>query len=173
MVRLMLKTRGYVVANAPTPSDFAAVRGDEVVPVLFRDKMGRADMRVVIDKLLTEAVLHCIIVTAEKRWSPQAGTEAADSGLWIENFSWKCLILDVASHPLVPRHVLLTAAETVAMLAAEKLDRKQLPRISVDDPVARYYGARLGQVFRVERPSETAGVAVVYRVVVVVPKPKS
>ena len=115
-------------------------------------------------------VNHCIIVVPESGITPIA--KKAISTAWygnkdrVEVFLEPELMIDITEHDLVPEHRVLSEVEKNEILQRYKLDEKQLPRIKTVDPVARYFGMLPGQVCRIVRPSETAGMYVTYRLVV-------
>ncbi|KAH9253188.1 hypothetical protein BASA81_008870 [Batrachochytrium salamandrivorans] len=84
----------------------------------------------------------------------------------IEVFTYSELLIDITEHEFVPQHTLLTEAEKLELLARYHVTETQLPRMTIDDPISRYFGLTYGQVVKIIRQSNAAGRAVTYRVVV-------
>jgi len=112
------------------------------------------------DEAVTNAVL--IVKVDLNPYAKQAVQEFSDS-FRIEHFKEAEMLVDITKHTLVPKHVVLSENEKAELLKRYRLKETQLPRIQVNDPVARYYGMRRGQVVKIIRPSETAGRYVTYR----------
>jgi len=79
--------------------------------------------------------------------------------------------VNVMLHDLVPEHALLSEKETQELLKKLKIRSVQLPKIRKDDPVIKIlemvHGPVLeGQVIKITRKSDSAGISVVYRTVV-------
>ena len=73
--------------------------------------------------------------------------------------------IDIQNHKLVPKHEIMTEDEITDELSDVEYDFKDLPKIRADDPVVEEIGAEPGNVLRITRESQTAGVFVTYRIV--------
>ena len=69
----------------------------------------------------------------------------------------------ILQHILVPKHEILSEEEKQELLARYGIQPHQLPFISINDPVVREIGAKVGDIIKITRESETAGKAVYYR----------
>jgi DNA-directed RNA polymerase I, II, and III subunit RPABC1 len=71
---------------------------------------------------------------------------------------------DIPSKHFIPEHQLLDIDEKKELL--NKFSEYELSRIVVTDMMSRYYGAKIGDIFKIIRPSFTAGKSIFYRRVV-------
>ena len=72
---------------------------------------------------------------------------------------------DIQKHMLVPKHEIMTEEEISNEFSDADYDFKDLPKIKVNDPVVKSIGAEPGNILRITRESQTAGVFVTYRIV--------
>ncbi len=74
------------------------------------------------------------------------------------------MLEDIPAKIFIPEHQLMAEEEKAELL--EKFAEHELGRLLITDMMARYYGAKIGDIFRIIRPSFTAGKNVYYRRVV-------
>ena len=63
------------------------------------------------------------------------------------------LFIPVGRHRHVPKHVRLSASESVEFEESRSISRDKLPVLLLSDPVSLYYGYEVGDIIRVDRPS--------------------
>jgi len=81
---------------------------------------------------------------------------------------WNAEVLqyNITESDLVPKHRLMSQTDVDAYLVEVNLTKTQLPKIKHNDPVARYFGARPGEVMKIERLTESSGISFYYRMVI-------
>jgi DNA-directed RNA polymerase I, II, and III subunit RPABC1 len=104
------------------------------------------------------------VAATVKAWVDGVSREFRD--MKVQLFPEDHLVVNITKHELVPKHVPLSDDEKKKVLEAYALDVAMLPRLLSTDPVALYFGLSKGQVVKIERHSETAGIYVTYRQVV-------
>jgi DNA-directed RNA polymerase subunit H (RpoH/RPB5) len=74
------------------------------------------------------------------------------------------MLEDIPSKIFIPEHQLLNDDEKSELLS--KFNEHELSSILISDMMTRYYGAKVNDIFRIIRPSITAGRNILYRRVV-------
>jgi len=74
--------------------------------------------------------------------------------------------IDIKRHELVPKHTISSKKERENLLKTYGISARHLPRILESDPVVKTIGAKIGDIIKIIRKSETAGEITYYRVVV-------
>ena len=163
------------------PSEKQPARNDLIILVAHNDdptdqmfvffpddaKIGIKTIRAYCKRMQEENITRAIIVV-QSGMTPSAKQSLQDMmpKYVLEQFLESELLVNLTEHELVPEHVVMTPEEKKELLNKYKLKENQLMRIQVNDPVARYYGLKRGQVIKIIRPSETAGRYISYRLVV-------
>lgn len=162
------------------PSEKRPARSDLIVLVAHNDdptdqmfvffpdepKIGIKPVKNYCQRMQEESISRAIIVV-QQDMTPSARQALKDMApkYILESFLESELLINITEHDLVPEHVVLTSEEKSELLSKYKLKETQLMRIQANDPVARYFGLKRGQVVKIIRPSETAGRYISYRLV--------
>ena len=84
----------------------------------------------------------------------------------IEIFKFNKLQSDITEHDLVPLHIVLTKERGEQVLEAYRARKRDMPLIKSNDPVAKYYYMKPGDIVHIIRPSPVTASAPAYRLVI-------
>lgn len=76
------------------------------------------------------------------------------------------MTVEILKHNFVPSHEILSAKDAKEVLEFLGTTKDKLPKMFLNDPVAKRIKSKEGDVIRIVRKSQTAGETVYYRVVV-------
>jgi len=97
--------------------------------------------------------------------APKAEKQIADSKN-NEVFRIMEIIRDISVHHLVPKHILMTKEDATQLMEEYKIKKKDMGRIYMDDPMARYLYAQKDDIIQIIRETINSGYSTYYRLVV-------
>lgn len=128
------------------------------------DKLAKKSLEGVVSDYGAQGVNTVILVTPNKL-NPACKALLRSIKLNFEHFLVEELQFNITKHVLVPKHKIIPKEEERDILAGLKCEKMNLPTILTTDPVSRFYGAKVGDVFEITRNSQTTGKAIYYRAV--------
>jgi DNA-directed RNA polymerase subunit H (RpoH/RPB5) len=111
------------------------------------------------DYLSNNTSVHKIVIIKEpaKKVHKQIISEYKNAEMFMEHH----MMEDIPSKIFIPEHQLLNEDEKKELLS--KFTENELSIILDTDMMARYYNAKVGDIFRIIRPTITSGTSIFYR----------
>ena len=155
-IHSMFLERGDPGVYMELVSDVCAVHTDKHAVFYFGNNMSVKDARELIAKV-SDIPRHLrVVVIVQGGVTSQARHMLNDTD--IQLFKSTFFHYSPIEHEFVPKHTLLTPVEKSDLI--RKVPAQQLPKIMKDDVIAMFYGAQVGDVFKIERSKN-----VYYRIV--------
>jgi len=76
------------------------------------------------------------------------------------------LTFKLLDHESVPNHEIIGEEEIAELIEKYSIEKEQIPKIRIDDPIVLEIGAKIGDVIKITRKSQTAEQALYYRLVI-------
>jgi DNA-directed RNA polymerase I, II, and III subunit RPABC1 len=83
-----------------------------------------------------------------------------------EIFTLDELLIVIIDHNIVPLHILLSEDEKNKYFSVFNHHPRDMKKILLNDPISRFYGAKVGDLFKIIRSSVTSGKEIDYRIVI-------
>jgi DNA-directed RNA polymerase I, II, and III subunit RPABC1 len=151
----MVNDRGYLTVEDISEDTILCSNNpnskDIVVKILDQEKVSVDAVRQIVQSVTCSGIGGCIL-TFVNIPSPQVKTflnDLSHTNIVIELFGKYELGFNVTKHKLVPKHILLTPEEK--KVVTKLYGVKNIPQIKSSDPLAKYFGAKKGDVFHIIR----------------------
>jgi len=172
----MMNDRGYTItrefSNVETgsianPMCIAEKNSDKITTFISYRKIGKKDIEKFIDTISDLLNHHHIILITKDELTSQAKKTLLSMSVKIETFLFKHVIFNVTRHDLQPEFKLLTSTEIKKICEEMTCTLSDLPKLSISDPIARYFNASTKNVFRVYRPANKyRDASITFRIVI-------
>lgn len=145
-----------------TPISIKTKSGDMMINITDLELKSISSGSQMDEFLNSKPEIHKIVIfnVIAKKVVKQVNTEYKN----VEFFFRTEMMEDVPSKNFIPEHQLLSEDYKKELLS--KFAEQELGKIFISDFMSRYYGAKVGDIFRIIRPSITSGQNIYYRKVI-------
>ena len=157
----LLRDRGYKIDDKNKVSDFSKENNYEIISKKKEESIlvtwiqcdvGIDIIKKLYNRLKEDNILNCIIIKNEKLTNAaKTVIEESSNSRKIQVFDIKNVIINITKHVLVPKHELLSEEQSKILLSNYRVQKNQLPRIFISDPVVKYYGWKRGDIIKISR----------------------
>jgi DNA-directed RNA polymerase I, II, and III subunit RPABC1 len=147
------------------------IENKKIFYVYFHNEVknfSKADLKNIMQKitgLFNDQDINIILILKDKENSAISKELTKDIYKNVEIFLKNNMVFNITHHELVPQHILLSLDEEKELLEKYNTSKGKLPKILKTDPIAKYYGAKTDQIFKIIRKSPSVGEAFYYRLV--------
>lgn len=156
----MLTYRKYTENTTLKSTDMLFFNEEDgnIVCVKFLDseKINVDNIRMFISYLNKHGYYHGIVICKNEP-SIQVMKEISNTrllGIFFEIFHSHQLNINISEHSLVPKHTLLTKEEGLQLCKQYNVTFAKFPKIMYNDAMARYIGAKVGDMIKIEKNGE-------------------
>jgi DNA-directed RNA polymerase I, II, and III subunit RPABC1 len=128
----------------------------------------KSDLKNIMTKVMSlynDPDISIILILREKENSAVSKELMKDTFKNVEIFLKKNMMFNITRHVYVPKHIILTPEEEKEVLEKYSTTKGKLPKMSKNDPVAKYYGMKTDQICKIIRRSPEVGESIYYRLV--------
>ena len=128
----------------------------------------KLDLKNIMQKVMStynDPEITLILILREKENSSVSKELIKDSFKNVEVFLKKNMMFNITHHVYVPKHIVLTPDEEKEVLEKYSTTKGKLPKMSKNDPIAKYYGMKSEQICKIIRRSPEVGESIYYRLV--------
>jgi DNA-directed RNA polymerase subunit H (RpoH/RPB5) len=143
----MFVERGDDGVHIELVSDMCMVQTEKHAVFYFGNNMSVKDARDLVSKISDFPSHRRVVAIVQGSVTSQAKHMLNETDIQV--FKSTSFHYSPIEHEFVPKHTLLTRSEKLELL--KKVPAHQLPKILKDDVIAMFYGAIIGDVFRIER----------------------
>ena len=151
---------GNLTIRKVMTSSYSSIIGTRRILVYYPDTpdggktIGKCFITDVVEYMTRHRINHTIIISDTPLSHNAQQTFNTLPSFTMEHFLYRELKNNATKYFLVPKQTLLTPDQVKQLLQEWKdknLNIEQFPKMSIQDPIVRYYGAQPGDIFKVNR----------------------